>query len=74
MLGSLFNKVAYPQVCNSIKKGVQHRFFPLKFTKLVRTLILRNFYKRLLLVFVSLLSHQLFYQNNFIRADLIGPN
>ena len=32
-----FNKVAGPQNCNFIKKRLQHRFFPMKFAKFLRT-------------------------------------
>ena len=32
-----FNKVAGPQNCNFIKKRLQHRFFPVKFAKFLRT-------------------------------------
>ena len=37
MLESLFIKVAGPQACNFIKKRLQHRFFPVKFAKFLRT-------------------------------------
>ena len=49
MSGSLFNKVAGLQVCNSIKKRLQHRCFPLKFAKFSRTPILKIICKQLLL-------------------------
>ena len=48
MLESLFNKVA-GQACNFIKKRLQHRCFPVKIVKLVRTPILKNTCERLLL-------------------------
>ena len=37
MLGPLCNKVASLQACNFIKKRLQHRCFPLKFAKFLRT-------------------------------------
>ena len=37
MLNSLFNKVAGLQVCSVIKQRLQHRCFPVKFAKLLRT-------------------------------------
>ena len=40
---SLFNKVAGgPGACNFIKKILQHRCFPVKFTKFLRTPFLQN--------------------------------
>ena len=52
MLQSLFNNVAGLQACNFIKKILQHRCFPMKFAKFLRTPILKNIFERLLL-FVS---------------------
>ena len=46
---SLFNKVAVLQAFNFIKKRLQHRCFPMKFRKSLRTPILKNIYERLLL-------------------------
>ena len=37
MLESLFNKVAGLKACNFIEKRLQHSFFPVKFTKFLRT-------------------------------------
>ena len=37
MLESVFNKVAGLQACNFIKKRLQHRCFPVKFVKFLRT-------------------------------------
>ena len=37
VLESLFNKVAGLKACNSIKKRFQHRCFPVKFPKFLRT-------------------------------------
>ena len=37
LLKSLFNRVAGLQVCSFIKKRLQHRCFPVEFTKLLRT-------------------------------------
>ena len=49
VLESLLNKAAGLQACNFIKKRLQHRYFPVKFAKLLRTPILKNICKRLLL-------------------------
>ena len=48
VLDSFVNKVA-----GLIKKGLQHRYFPVKFAKFLRTPILKNIYERLLLQFLS---------------------
>ena len=45
VLKSLFNKVASLKVCNFIKKRHQHRCSPVKFTKFLRTTILKNIYE-----------------------------
>ena len=37
MLKSLFNKVADQKACNFVKKKLQHRCFPVKFAKFLRT-------------------------------------
>ena len=49
MLEPLFNKAADLQVCNFIKKGLQHRCFHVITEKFLRTPILKNIYERLLL-------------------------
>ena len=53
MLESVLNKVAGLQACNFIKKRLQHWYFPVKFAKFSRTLILKNLCERLLLCFCS---------------------
>ena len=40
---------ADPQACNFIKKRHQHRYFPMKFAKFLRTPVLKNIRERLLL-------------------------
>ena len=42
MWWSLFNKVANIQACNFIKKRLQHRHFPVKFEKFLRTPVSKN--------------------------------
>ena len=42
MLDSLFNKVKGLKTCKFIKKGLQHRCFPVKSAKILRQLLLRN--------------------------------
>ena len=37
----------------TLLKRLQHRYFPVKFTKFLRTLILKNIYQRLFLQFLS---------------------
>ena len=49
MVKSLFNYVADLKTCNFIKKRIQHRCFPGKFAKFLRTPILKNIGERLLL-------------------------
>ena len=39
----------FDQVCNFVEKWLQHRVFPLNFAKILRTSILKNILKRLLL-------------------------
>ena len=52
MLEPVFNKVEGLKTCNFIKKLLQHRHFPVKFAKFLRTLILKNICERLLLSWV----------------------
>ena len=53
VLESLFNKVAGLRICNFVKKRLQNRCFPMKFSNFLRILILRNFCERLLLKVVG---------------------
>ena len=46
---SLFNKVVGLQACNFLEKRLQQRYFPEKYAKFLRTPILKNICKRLLL-------------------------
>ena len=46
---SLFNKVAANQACNFTKIRLQHRCFPVKFVKFLRTSILKNICQQMLL-------------------------
>ena len=48
VLQSLFNNVTGLQVCNFIKKILQHWYFRMKFAKLLRTPILKNICERTL--------------------------
>ena len=45
--------VSESQLCNFIKKKLQHRCFPVKFEKFLKTPILKNICERLLLIFMS---------------------
>ena len=49
VLESLFNKVAGRRAGNFIKNRLQHKCFPVKFVKFLRTAILKNIRKGLLL-------------------------
>ena len=42
MLEYLFKKAADPRACDSIKKRLQHRCFPVKFAKFLRTPFLKK--------------------------------
>ena len=47
---SLFDKVPCLQACSFILKRLQHRYFPVKFAKFLRTPIWRNICERLLYI------------------------
>ena len=49
VLDSLFSKAAGLQACNFTKKRLQKRCFPVKFAKFLRTRILKDICKRLVL-------------------------
>ena len=44
---SLFDRVTSPPACNFMKKRLQHRCFPVKFTKFLRAPILKSICERL---------------------------
>ena len=46
-------KVKFCKACGFIKKGLQHRFFPVKFAKFLRRPTLKNICERLLLPFLG---------------------
>ena len=54
VLESLFNKAAVLQTSNFIKKRLQHRCFSVNIAKYLRTPILKNFCKWLLLMIFNL--------------------
>ena len=64
VLESLFNKLAELKACNFIKKRLQHRCFPVKFAKFLRTPILKNICGRLLLKEMNIM-------NNILKALLM---
>ena len=64
VLGSLFNKVPCLQACNSFKNRLQHRCFLVKFTKFLRTHILKNICERLLCIFYVLHKYVSHVQKN----------
>ena len=47
VLQSLLNKVAGLHASNFIKKRLQHRYFPVKTAKFLKTPFLKNIYERL---------------------------
>ena len=53
MLESVFDEVADIQVWNFIRKRLRHRHFRVKFAKFLRTFILKNSCKRLLLFLLT---------------------
>ena len=53
MLESLFDKVAVLQPSNFIKERLQHRCFPLNITKFLKTPILKNSERLLLIIVIS---------------------
>ena len=52
MLESPFNRFAGFKTCNVLKKGLQHRCFPVNIAKFLRTLILMKICEQLLLQFL----------------------
>ena len=57
---TIFIEVRSLKACNFIKKGLQHRYFPVKFAKFSRAPpILKNIYERLLLIFFNFNSYYL---------------
>ena len=49
MLESLFKKAAGLKACNFIEKRLQHKCFPVKFAKFLKTTILKNICEQLIL-------------------------
>ena len=70
MLKSPFNKVAALKAGYFIKKRLHHRCFPANIAKFLRTPILKNSCKRLLLYILSLnwRSDEIWKIQNFIKA------
>ena len=68
MLESLFNKVPCLQVCNFIKKRLQHRCFPVKFAKFLRTPILKSICERLLCISYVLHKYVSHVKKNYQRT------
>ena len=61
---SLFNKYAYLKTCNFIKKRFQHRCFPVKLAKLLRTPFFTEHIQWLLLEISHELSLFIAFENN----------
>ena len=55
--GLFFNKIAGHQVCNFIKKRLQHRCFLANITKFIRRPVLKNIWKRAALLESVLWEH-----------------
>ena len=64
------------KTCNFIKKRSQHRCFPVKFKKFLRTPILKNIFERLLLVLSKVcwcyLLRELFCIKNVLRLTFLS--
>ena len=55
-VGVSFYESCNPQVCNFIKKRLQHTYFPVKIGKFFRAPILENICERLLLMVVNMMK------------------
>ena len=64
VLKSLFNKVAGIQACNSVKKKLQHRCFPVNIAKFLRTAFFTEQLRWLLL--------QIFFFKSFYKMHRIN--
>ena len=73
MCSSLFLIKLQVSACNFIKERLQHRFFPMKFKKILRTSILKNICQRLLL---TKLNHKVFlwisWRHYFLYNNIIN--
>ena len=70
VLEPLLNKAAGLQVCNFIKKILQHRYFPVKFEKFFITPILKNICERLLCSFFLIAPVLEFLHNKFASLQI----
>ena len=70
VLEPLLNKAAGLQVCNFIKKILQHRYFPVKFEKFFITPILKNICERLLCSFSLIAPVLEFLHNKFASLQI----
>ena len=72
---TLFNKVAVPEACSSIKKRLQHRCFPVYIAKFLRTAILKNIYERLLLTSLFIMVfHTKHFNLGGSKIDIFNNN
>ena len=67
-----FNKVAGLKACNFMKKRLQHRCFPVKFAKFLRTHILSNINERLLVCIDEQRARKCKYQIIFKQKHLFN--
>ena len=65
------------RVCNFIKKRIQHKYFPAKLAKFLRTPILKNICERLLsstrLIYVSFIHILLHFNFSYSRISSLCP-
>ena len=66
---SLFNKAVGLQVCNFIKKRLEHRCFPMIIPKFLGTPILKNICKQLIL-FIQMICRLVFSRFMELRGNL----
>ena len=67
---SLFKKVAGLKLCNIVKKRLQHRCFPVKFAKSLRTPLFTEHLLWRLLVIISLTPDSLAWVNRRFRLNV----
>ena len=71
MLESLFIRAAGLKTCNFIKNRLKHRCFPVNIVKFLRTPILKNICKRLVLEKGKILVSQNVNENTHARNGVI---
>ena len=67
---SLFDKVAGPQASSLIQKRLQLKCFPVKFSKFLRILFLKNIQKRLVLFLLKRLKGSIKVYSNDLQINV----